>query len=128
MTKKVMIIDDNKEFSEELKETLELSGYEVCEVNDAVIALETASKVNPDVILLDLKMPEKSGFQVAYEFKHFSELMHIPIIAMTGFVNDQHLAFMKIYGIKKCLNKPFSPLDAIAQIEEVIVREEKIEH
>lgn len=125
MKRKIMIIDDNKDFLGELKDTLELSGYDVIEINDPLVALEQANKENPDVILLDLKMPEKSGFQLAYEFKHYSDLRHVPIIAMTGYVNDENLLFMNIYGIKTCLNKPFSPLDAINRIEEALTNQDK---
>lgn len=120
MAKKIMIVDDNKEFLEELKETLVLSGYDVIDIDNALLTLDAAIKTKPDVIMLDLKMPEKSGFQVAYEVKHLLELTHIPIIAMTGFFHDEQIPFLDIYGIKKCIKKPFNPLDAIAQIEAVL--------
>lgn len=117
MNKKIMIVDDNKEFLEELKETLVLSGYDVIELSESSKVLSVARQVHPDLILLDLKMPEKSGLRVAYELKHFSEVSKIPIIAMTGFLNEVHFPFMDVCGIEKCLKKPFHPLDAINQIE-----------
>jgi two-component system response regulator AdeR len=120
MNKKVLVIDDDKEFLEEIKETLALSGYDVVEVNDPVLAIDVATKINPDVVLLDLKMPGKSGFQVADELKHFSALTNIPIIIMTGYFKDDYLPLLNICGIKKCLKKPFHPLDIIAQIETVL--------
>jgi CheY-like chemotaxis protein len=121
MSRKIMVVDDNKEFLEELKEILVLSGYEVVDVNESVKVVNVAAQTKPDVILLDLKMPEKSGLRVAYELKHFSELSHIPIIAMTGFLNEVHFLFLDVCGIKKCLKKPFNPLDAIYQIEQALV-------
>jgi DNA-binding response OmpR family regulator len=117
MTKRVMIIDDDKEFLEELHETLNLSGYEMVAVNDAQDALETANRTKPDIILLDLKMPAKSGFQVADEIRHYQQTSHIPIIAMTGFFKDDYLPLMKMCGIKDFLKKPFNPLDVINRIE-----------
>ncbi len=117
MARRVLIIDDDKEFLEELQETLSLSGYEMVAVNDAGLALEIVRKTRPDVILLDLKMPAKSGFQVADEIKHFQETSHIPIIAMTGFFKEDYVPLMGLCRIRKCLKKPFNPLDAIGQIE-----------
>lgn len=121
--KKILIVDDDKEFLEELKETLDLSGYEAIEVNDATVAFEVARKTRPDAILLDLKMPEKSGFQVADEIKHYQDIAHIPIIAMSGYFKDDYGPLMHVCGIKKLLKKPFNPLDVIVQIEEVLKKD-----
>ena len=72
--KKVMLIDDNKEFLEELQELLTLSGYEPLAFTDPVSALEAAPGIKPQIILLDLMMPGKNGFQLASEIRRFSEL------------------------------------------------------
>ena len=115
--KKVLIIDDDKEFLAEITETLALSGYDTISVHDVHIAMEMALKAIPDVILLDLKMPGKSGFVFAEELRHFSDVGHIPIIAMTGFFEEGFVPLMKVCGIEKYLRKPFHPLDVIAQVE-----------
>ncbi|MDD5454854.1 MAG: response regulator [Candidatus Ratteibacteria bacterium] len=118
--KKVMIIDDDKEFLEELTETLSLSDYEPVMFDDPALALQRISKEKPDVILLDLKMFPRSGFEIAHELKHIAGTENIPIIAMTGFYKNGYESLMKMCGIKNCLIKPFKPLDIIAQIEEVL--------
>jgi two-component system, OmpR family, response regulator len=121
MGRKIMIVDDDLEFLEELKETLGLSGYDVVHENSSVAAVMTANRVKPDLVLLDLKMPDKSGFQLADELRHASELGNIPIIAMTGFLKDEYIPLISICGIRKCLKKPFNPLDVIAHIEEALL-------
>jgi DNA-binding response OmpR family regulator len=121
MNKKVMIVDDDKEFLEELNETLNLSGYDMVAVNDAGSDVDVAAQTKPDVIILDLKMPKKSGFQLADEIKHLQEIADIPIIAMTGFLKDDYTPLLNVCGIKKCLKKPFNPLDVIAHIEEALL-------
>lgn len=119
-TKKVMIVDDDKEFLEELKETLILSGYDVTAVNESVMALKVARAVKPDVILLDLKMRLMSGFEIADGLKHLQETSKVAVIAMTGFYTmREHSWLMNFCGIRKCLKKPFNPLDVIAEIERV---------
>ena len=119
--KKVMIVDDDKEFLEELKETLNLNNYEVAAFSDGTSALGMVSRIKPDVILLDLKLKGKSGFQIAYELKRFPETANIPIVAMTAyFTEKEHTELMDMCGIRTCLMKPFNPLDAIAKIEEIL--------
>jgi DNA-binding response OmpR family regulator len=118
--KRVMIIDDDKEFLEELKDMLELSGYELVAVNDSGTAVEAAKKIKPAVVLLDLKMPQKNGFQIANELRYFSELARIPIIAMSAFYKDSYKPLLEMCGIKKCLIKPFQPLDVISEIEKTL--------
>lgn len=117
---KVMIVDDNKKFLEELEETLAFSGYNTIAVHDPHLVLPTVYKEKPHVILLDLKMPGKSGFQLAHELQSFPELQQIPIIAMTEFFKDGYKMLMDMCGIKRYIKKPFNPLDVITEIEGVI--------
>lgn len=121
--KRIMIVDDDKEFLEELKETLMLCGYDSVAVNDSTVALDVAIREKPDLIILDLKMPQKSGFQLADELRRLEAFTQVPIIAMTGLFNsgyrkDDYRLLLNICGVKKFLGKPFNPLDIISQIEE----------
>ncbi|OGS46481.1 MAG: hypothetical protein A2539_07765 [Elusimicrobia bacterium RIFOXYD2_FULL_34_15] len=116
--KKIMIVDDDQEFLDEIKEVLTSSGYEVVTINDSSSTFEMVTKVKPDVILLDLNMPTKSGFEVASELKYSLLTKHIPIIAISGYLKDEHyISLMEICGIKKRIEKPINPLDIIAKIE-----------
>lgn len=119
--KKIMVVDDDKEFMDELQETLILSGYEVKAVNEASEAFSVASKIKPDLILLDLKMKGMTGFEVVNKLKSFDNTMEIPIIAMSGFFtaeeDDTLLSFFEIHNY---LRKPFNPLDIITKIETVL--------
>ncbi|MDO8663181.1 MAG: response regulator [Candidatus Omnitrophota bacterium] len=115
--KKVLIVDDDKGFLEELEENLSLSGYDMVAVNDPVSFLPIALREKPDIVLLDLKMPGKSGFQLADEMSRLFELQNVPIIAMSAYFKDEYRMLMNVCGIKKCLKKPFNPLDVISEIE-----------
>jgi len=115
---KIMVVDDDKLFLEELKETLEMSGFEIFPVSDSKTAIKVADEMKPDAVLLDMKMDGRSGFQVADDLKHFPSTSKIPILAMTGcFTEKQHLNFMKNLGIDDCILKPFNPSDVIAKIQ-----------
>ena len=116
--KKVMIVDDDKEFLEELQETLSLNGYDIIKVNDPHLVLETAGNHKPDIILLDLKMEHRSGFELADELNHFTRTTDIPVVAMTGFFTEnEHISIMNLCGINKCITKPFSAEEVVTTIE-----------
>ena len=115
-----MIVDDDREFLEELREAMVLSGYDIITVDDPLLALDAASEAKPDVILLDLKMPGKNGFQLADELSHSQGLMQIPIIAMTGNFKDEYAPLINMCNIRKCLKKPFDPAELISEIEYVL--------
>ena len=117
LPKTVMIIDDDKEFLEELKENLSSSDYEIIAVKDPALALSTALSKKPDVILVDLRMPGKSGFLIADEFKNSRKLENVPIIAMSGCFKHKDSELLNIYGFMDYLGKPFNPADVIAKIE-----------
>jgi DNA-binding response OmpR family regulator len=114
----IMIVDDNVELLEELENLLKLGGYDVMALSDGTKVLEAALKNKPDLILLDLKMSPKSGFQIADEAKNSTLLKDTPVIAMTGFFTEkQHFLMMKLCGIRTSILKPFRPLNLITKIE-----------
>lgn len=116
--RKIMIIDDDAELLTELGETLMASGYDSEGFSDGDEALKMVGIKKPDLILLDLKMNGKNGFQIADTLKHMPETASIPIIAMTGYYTEkQHTMLMYVCGIQLCVTKPFNPLDIIAKIE-----------
>lgn len=115
---RIMIVDDNLELLEELENMLELGGYDVIALNDSSKAFDVALKNKPDLILLDLKMSPKSGFQIADETRNSLLLKDVPIVAMTGFfMEKQHFLMMKLCGITTSILKPFRPVNLISKIE-----------
>ena len=118
---KILVVDDDKEFLEELHETLALSGYDVRSTPDSTSVKEQVVSFVPDVIVLDLKMDRMNGFEVAEELKAVSKGLKVPVIGMTGFFReDEHMLLLHICGIKRCIRKPFNPLDIIAAVEEAM--------
>ena len=116
--KRILVVDDDKGFLEELEEVLDHAGYDVVALNESTSVPATATSVKPDLILLDLRMPSMSGFEVAAGLKQLVEMCNIPVIAMTGFYTIEEKSFlMNFCAIKKCLKKPFNPLDIIKEIE-----------
>jgi DNA-binding response OmpR family regulator len=114
----IMIVDDNVELLEELENLLKLASYDVIAISDGTKVFEIALKNKPDLILLDLKMSPKSGFQIADEARDSLFLKDVPVVAMTGFFTEkQHFLMMKLCGIKTSILKPFRPLNLFTKIE-----------
>ena len=115
---KILIIDDDKEFLEEIQELLTLTGYQIHVSSDGENALSLVRTLKPDIIFLDLKMSPKSGFQVADELRNALGMKDTAVIAMTGFFTEkEHTLLMKMCGIRTCIIKPVKPLDLISKIE-----------
>lgn len=120
-SEKIMIVDDNKVFLEELQEILTLTGYEIRTVNDSRLAISSALKYKPDMILLDLKMQGMNGFQVAEKLRECPRTASIPIVAMSGyFPLEQRSPLIDMGNMEAYLKKPFGVLDLIDHIEAVL--------
>lgn len=119
-SRKIVIIDEDKIFLGEIKEVLTASGYAPVVVNDALSAVDTIIRSKPDVILMELKMPSKNGFEIADDMNRVFETQRVPIIAMSLLFKDDPFPLMNLCGIKRYLKKPFHPLDVISAIEDVM--------
>lgn len=119
MNKKVMIIDDDREFLEELNDILNLSGYETLPTADSLEACTSALGFKPDIIIMDFRMPGKTGFEVAEELRAQPVFKSTPIIGMTAFVGEDYEERMRSCDIATYLRKPFNPLEIISTIEKI---------
>ena len=123
--KKILIVDDDKEYLEELSEMLTLAGYDVTAISDGASAIKAAQVTMPDIILMDLRMPIMSGFEVADRLKTLTQTCKIPVIAITGYYTmKEHVWLMKFCGIKRCIKKPVDPIDIKVAVESVLKEQE----
>lgn len=118
---RIMVVDDDLELLEEIKEILSFNNYDVEIMSNSALAFEKACEIKPDLIITDLKMIPKSGFQLADELHNSFKTKGIPIIAITGFFTEkEHLLMMKMFGMKYAILKPFNPTDLIAKVDSVL--------
>jgi CheY-like chemotaxis protein len=115
----ILIVDNNRDFTHATKLALERTGrYLVCEENDSRKAHQTAQSVQPDLILLDIAMPETDGGEVAARIQSDPALHRIPIVFLTALVTKaEGKAGLRIQG-HPFLAKPISLPDLIKGIEE----------
>jgi len=117
--KKIIIVDDDKIFLETMASVLRLSDFDVYEEQTAESGFEAIITVNPDLVLLDINLPDKSGFDVLTAIKKSDKFSELPVFLITGdTAMDVDKAFEK--GADDCLFKPINSEDAIKRIKKVL--------
>jgi DNA-binding response OmpR family regulator len=123
--KKIMIVDNDKEFLEELNEILILHGFYTIKVRDGTGALNAAKTQRPDLILLNLKLDGMNGFQIADRLKRIQATAHIPIIGISGILfkikNSLDYNFF-LMDFCSMFHKPFNPFELIDKIDEILLK------
>lgn len=104
--KRILIIDDEPDIIRKAKYALEEAGYDIWLAQDGSSGMDKLKKFKPDLILLDLVLPDQSGFKVAQEIKSKDEYRHIPIVAISLKKDeiDKHVAAKS--GIVEYVEKP----------------------
>jgi DNA-binding response OmpR family regulator/DNA-binding CsgD family transcriptional regulator len=112
----ILIVDDVIDNLAVLHDALDESGYRVLVSNDGESALETASNMQPDLILLDAMMPEMDGFEVCVKLKDNMVTSQIPVIFMTGLTESEHVVKAFQSGGTDYITKPIRITEVLARI------------
>ena len=113
----VLIAEDSAEALGMLNETLVNEGYTVFVAMDGAQALAIANRMVPDVILMDIIMPNMDGVQACKELKKNTELADVPVIFMTGLSEKEHLFHSLDAGGVDFINKPIQLDELLARIK-----------
>ncbi len=117
MRKKILIVEDNSELLELLRLGLKDAGFNVATAPDGLEALRKARSVFPDLIVLDLVLPELDGFAVCEALKRDMQTAGIPIIVLTG-LNSQFTRYAGLEsGANEYVTKPVSPSQLVSRIQ-----------
>ncbi|MCK0197592.1 response regulator [Ancylobacter sp. 6x-1] len=108
MPKTVMIVEDNELNMKLFHDLLEAHGYATVETRSGVEAVELARRHRPDLILMDIQLPERSGLEVTRELKADPELRAIPVVAVTAFAMKGDEERIREGGCEAYLSKPIS--------------------
>ena len=119
-TPTVYFIDDSATMREVIKIAFRRENINVVACHDADIALEEIARTRPDVVITDVIMPGKDGYEVCMHIKSQPELAKIPVILMSGVVN--RAVAEKAFAVKadELLRKPFQPQDLIARVKNLL--------
>lgn len=105
--KRVLIVDDDYEITEAVRYALEGAGHEVVIARDGNQGLALAERENPDLMILDMMMPKRSGFLVLEKLRRLRD-EPMPVIMITGNEGSRHKAYAELLGVSDYIRKPFA--------------------
>ena len=108
MSKKVLIVEDNELNMKLFHDLLESQGYRTLQTREGLQALALARQHRPDLILMDIQLPEISGLEVTKWLKDDEELSHIPVVAVTAFAMKGDEDRIRQGGCEAYISKPIS--------------------
>jgi len=115
----ILLVDDDHEIVESMRTVLENKGYRILVARDGNSGLMVAERENPDLIILDMMMPKKSGFLVLEKLKSRpGGLIHT--IMITGNEGSRHRAYAEMLGVRDYIRKPFAMEKLVRAIERVM--------
>ncbi|MBC9070992.1 response regulator [Thauera sp. CAU 1555] len=120
MTKKILIVDDEQNIVISLEFLMKREGYEVSIANDGEEAVARIRSEQPDLVLLDVMMPKKSGFEVCQEIKSDPALKMVRILMLTAKGRDTEVAKGLAMGADAYMTKPFSTKDLVEKVRTML--------
>ena len=115
--KSILIVEDNELNMKLFSDLLEAHGYRVIQTRDGLSALDLARRHKPDLVLMDIQLPEVSGIEVTKWMKEADDLRHIPVIAVTAFAMKGDEEKIKEGGCEAYISKPISVLSFLQTID-----------
>ena len=117
MKKRVMIVEDNELNMKLFNDLLEAQGYETVQTRNGLEALELARKYRPDLILMDIQLPEVSGLEVTKWLKEDESLQFIPVIAVTAFAMKGDEERIRQGGCEAYISKPIAVMKFLETVK-----------
>jgi len=120
VTKTVLIVEDNELNMKLFNDLLEAHGYATLQTRDGMEALDLARRHRPDLILMDIQLPEVSGLEVTKWLKEDEELAGIPVVAVTAFAMKGDEEKIREGGCEAYIAKPISVASFLETVKEFL--------
>ncbi len=117
--KRILLVDDDAEIIEAMKYTLEAKGYQILIARDGNQGLAMAEREDPDLVILDMMMPKRSGFLVLEKLRR-TRPVPMRIIMITANEGSRHKAYAEMLGVDDYIRKPFAMDRLIASVERLL--------
>ena len=115
--KRIIITDDEPVILRMTEFILKKAGYETVKTSSGMECIKAATEQKPDLILLDLLMPEMDGFQVIEKLRELDDMGDIPIILLTAAEDSETLDKAAAMGVSGCVGKPFKQDELLGKIQ-----------
>ncbi len=120
MAKSILIVEDNELNMKLFNDLLEAKGYQIFQTKNGMEALDIARNNKPDLILMDIQLPEVSGLEVTNWIKQDDSIAHIPVIAVTAFAMKGDEERIRQGGCEAYISKPISVGSFVKTIQHYI--------
>jgi DNA-binding response OmpR family regulator len=125
--RKIVCVEDEPEMIDLMQLILNRKGFEVIGAHGGIEGLETIRSVKPDLVLLDLMMPEVDGWQVYQQLKADEDIANIPVIVVTAKAqNIDKVLGLHIAKVDDYISKPFSLQELVDRVEKVLNKHAKV--
>ena len=121
MSGKILIVDDQKGVRRLLEELFKKEGWEVRSAGDGLEAIQKVEELVPDLILMDVKMPNMNGLEATHEIMERNS--GIPIIMMTAYGEIEVVKQALDAGVKRCISKPFDIMELRDMVNKLMMEE-----
>jgi DNA-binding response OmpR family regulator len=105
--KRILLVDDDREIVDSLQIALEAAGYEILIARDGNQGLAMADRADPDLVILDMMMPKRSGFLVLEKLRR-TRPVPVRVIMITANEGSRHKAYAEMLGVDDYIRKPFA--------------------
>jgi two-component system cell cycle response regulator DivK len=116
----ILVVDDYQDAREMYAEYLQFSGFRVAEAKNGNEAIEKAFELRPDLILMDLSLPGKDGWEATRELKSDDRTRHIPVVALTGHALAGASEGARQAGCDSFVTKPCLPDDLVLEVRRML--------
>ncbi len=120
MTERILVVEDTEDNRRIIRDLLSSVGYEVIEAVDGAEGVTMAQEHRPDLILMDIQLPELDGYEATRRIRASPELARVPIIAVTSYALSGDDAKAREAGCDGYVAKPFSPRQLLAKVREFL--------
>jgi len=125
--KHILLVEDEEDIASLIKLQAELSGYHLSVATDGVTGLDMARRERPDLVLLDVMLPQKNGYDVCRELKGDPKTTHIPIIILSVKSEEVDIILGLELGANDYMPKPFSPLVLFSKVKSTLRNVENLQ-
>lgn len=123
MVKRVMVVEDEPNISEAIRYILTRNGWQVDVNNDGTSAVHALRAAPPDLLILDVMLPEISGFEILEQLRQDARTQSLPVLMLTAKGQQADRAMAQQLGVSRFMTKPFANSELVAAVEDLAGRQ-----
>ena len=118
MSKHILIVEDEPNIIESLSFLLERAGFDVSSEQDGAMAMNRVRDLTPDLVILDVMLPNRSGFDILRDIGELAEAPHVLMLTAKGQARDRQTA--EKIGVTSFMTKPFANAEIVTAVQEML--------